>query len=195
MEPKIIKSKEFSGVDLHETNEKVISTLKYTFSLPKWIVEYSTKVHWFPFRSIVELFLKPSSRTGPPDDPFKRHSFDKIHWFSIVKLCSESSIHDGWSSFRVVTGPIFLNRYGPTGPVRPVEKPFQSGKKQQKSAGLLNYFHRLEAVVSKKCSFFFFLLNFLPFFEKEYHILVVSMCQLSEICLNDTALAQNTIYI
>ena len=56
-----------------------VSILKHTYSPPKWIAEYSTKVHWCPFRSVAELVLKPSSRTGPPDDPFKRHSFDKIH--------------------------------------------------------------------------------------------------------------------
>jgi hypothetical protein len=37
-----------------------------------------------------------------------------------------------------------------TSPVRPVEKIFQTSKKRQKSAGLLNYFHQLQTVVSKK---------------------------------------------
>ena len=84
--------------EFDKVNENITKGRKHTYSPPKWIAEYSTNVHWFPFRSIAELVWKPSSRTGPPEDPFKRHSFDRKHWFSIVKIFWQSSIHDWFSS-------------------------------------------------------------------------------------------------
>jgi hypothetical protein len=72
------------------------------------------------------------------------------------------------AQFRVAINPVFLNRPVPAGTT--------DLSNWQKPTGLLNCFHQLKAVVSKNTRFSSLYSVFLQFFEKEYHILVVSIC-------------------